>query len=370
VRRYLPDLRLADESVAGRLTARHLVTHVSGFLGDYFADFGGGDDALGRYVASMVELPQLTPLGEVWSYNNAAFAIAGRLVEVITGLPYELALRELVLDPLGLARATCLPAEVMTERYATGHMVDDERTSLARPWALPRSINAVGGLIASAPDLLRYARFHLGVGSASDDARVLAPETVAAMQAAQAPAGNQADAVGLSWMLNDIGGTRLVGHGGLTNGQAARLAFAPGRDFAVAVLTNAHRGASLHGEIVAWALRRCLGVDPPPPPTIDMPAEQLAAYAGRYTAVLDDAELWLEDGVLVMRLIPAGGFPYPDSPPPPALPPTRLAFTAEDRVIALDPPLSGSRSEFLRDGEGRIVWFRTGGRIHRRLGDV
>ena len=68
---------------------RHLLTHTGGWIGDYFDDFGSGDDALARMCESMSTLPQLTPLGEVWSYNNAGFYLAGRVIEVIAGMPYE-----------------------------------------------------------------------------------------------------------------------------------------------------------------------------------------------------------------------------------------------------------------------------------------
>ena len=79
VRTYLPDFRLADDNVAARVTIRHLLTHTGGWEGDYFDDFGLGDDALARMVGRLEELPQLTPLGEVWAYNNAGFYVAGRV---------------------------------------------------------------------------------------------------------------------------------------------------------------------------------------------------------------------------------------------------------------------------------------------------
>src|SRR6188472_1819178 len=102
VRRYVPDFRLDDEDTASRVTVRQLFTHTGGWLGDYFDDFGAGDDALARVVEGISRLPQLTPLGAQWAYNNSAFYVAGRIVEVTTGQPYEKALRELVLQPLGL----------------------------------------------------------------------------------------------------------------------------------------------------------------------------------------------------------------------------------------------------------------------------
>src|SRR5437762_2265168 len=64
VRTYLPDLRLADERVAAAVTLRHLLTHRAGWVGDEFqeSDFGQGDDALARAIATFGNRPQILPL--------------------------------------------------------------------------------------------------------------------------------------------------------------------------------------------------------------------------------------------------------------------------------------------------------------------
>ena len=63
VRRYLPDFRVADEAASATVTLRQCLNHSAGWVGDDERDFGRGDDALARYIASMRELPQLTPPG-------------------------------------------------------------------------------------------------------------------------------------------------------------------------------------------------------------------------------------------------------------------------------------------------------------------
>ena len=109
VRRYLPKLALADESVAAAVTMRHLLTHTAGWVGDYFADHGAGDDALARMVDDLQRLPQLTPLGKVWSYNNAGFYLAGRVIEVVTGEPYERVVQSLLSSRSGWTTASSRP---------------------------------------------------------------------------------------------------------------------------------------------------------------------------------------------------------------------------------------------------------------------
>ena len=116
VRRYIPAFRLRDAAAQERATVRHLVTHTGGWLGDCFADFGNGDDALERYVAAMAELEQITPLGEIWHYSNSSFALLGRLIEVVTGKTYEAATRELLFVPLGMTRSCFSAGEAITHR--------------------------------------------------------------------------------------------------------------------------------------------------------------------------------------------------------------------------------------------------------------
>ena len=62
-RRYLPDLKLADEAAAAGVTVRQLLNHSAGWMGDDYGDFGRGEDAIARYLASEKQLPQLTPPG-------------------------------------------------------------------------------------------------------------------------------------------------------------------------------------------------------------------------------------------------------------------------------------------------------------------
>lgn len=102
VRHYLPAFQLQDEATAAAVTIRQLFTHTAGWVGDYFEDTGSGEDGLASYVANMATLPQQAPLGALWSYNNAAFSLAGRVIEVVTGQPYERTMQELLFDPLGM----------------------------------------------------------------------------------------------------------------------------------------------------------------------------------------------------------------------------------------------------------------------------
>ena len=94
----------------------------------------------------MKQLPQLTPPGQVFAYNNAAVVVAGRLLESLTGKPYETALQELVLDPLGLKGSGFFTDQLIGENISASHDVENDRAVvMTGAWAFPRSIDAPAG---------------------------------------------------------------------------------------------------------------------------------------------------------------------------------------------------------------------------------
>ncbi|MBV9545067.1 MAG: beta-lactamase family protein [Chloroflexi bacterium] len=366
VRSVLPDFSLQDQAAAATLTPRHLLTHTGGFVGDDFTDTGTGDDALARYVANMATLPQLAPLGELFSYCNSGFAVAGRMIEVRTGTTYERAAQTALLDPLEMTHSFLEPADVMTHRFAVGHFSpfsDTEEVGVLRPWRLARATAPVGGLASTVTDMLRYARLHLGL--LGDD--ILDPPSREMMQSVWAPAGNFAEAVGGAWMLRGPAERRVVSHGGSTLGQQAALHLVPSRGVAAVVLTNGSRGALVAERIVHWALEHYAGISEPDPTTHPLGSAELDQYVGRYEQPLTSIDLRAsQEGGLIIQATPKGGFPTRDSPPPPTPPPARFAFWTEDRILGLDPPYRGARAEFLRGPDGSLKWLRIGGRLSAR----
>lgn len=368
IRAYLPDLRLASEETARKVTLRHLFTHTGGWVGDYFDDLGSGDDALSKMISKMSELEQLTPLGAVYSYNNSGFYLAGRVLEVCTGKTFESAIKEMVFDPLGLTTSFFFPADVLTHRFVVGHYVVDREPQVARPWAIGRCNHPAGGVVSNVRDLMRYARFHLGDGTAPDGTRLLTPQSMALMQSPLADASGNTDAVGVTWMLADAGGTRVVRHGGGTHGQTTELRLVPAHGFAIIILTNSDDGDQLCDHVAEWTLDHYLGLALPKAVPLDVSEEKLAPYVGRYTSPMAINDLSLQGGQLMLQITLKGGFPTPETPPPPSPPPVRLALYGEDRVVALDFPLKGERGEFLRNPDSSVAWLRFGGRIRKREG--
>jgi CubicO group peptidase (beta-lactamase class C family) len=348
VREYLPGLVLADADATERVTLRHLLSHTGGWYGDYFDDTGWGDDAGAVYVERMRELPQQTPVGELWAYNNSGFALAGRVIEVVTGKCIEDAVKELVFAPLELASTTFWPWEVMTERFVVGHEGLGDELRVARPWPVGRSAHAAGGIVSTTPDLLRYARLHLEP-----------PPALAPMQEPQAPAADEGEWVGLTWYGEERFGT--LRHGGGTNGQLSLLVLVPARSFAVAVLTN-HAPGGLQVINAALDAAGLAAVEPQP-----IGEAPLADYRGVFETAGGRVTLTPLDGARMrVESESFGGFPAKDSPPGPQLPPMEAFFYTPERWIVEDGPVKGTRGHFIRGDDGDVRWLRLGGRLYRR----
>jgi len=362
VRKMLKDLELSDESAAKQVTTRHLLTHSGGWVGDYFNNFGNGDDALAKMVKDIAKLPQITPPGKIWSYNNAGFNIASRLIEVITGKPYEQAAQEILLDPLGLSMSFFYPSDVLiTHRFAVGHYNEGKKIFVARPWAIGRAGNGVGGLVSTVKDLLAYARFHMGNGS-----RIIKRKTLEAMRVPQISMGRRGN-MGITWFISPLDDIARYSHGGATHGQQAIFMFIPQKDFALTILTNSDEGGILNTNVVSLALELYCDIKPSTPKLIKTPVNQLREFTGSYRIGTEAFDLKIKNGDLMYHHIPLGGFPTPDSPPGPAIPPMRIAFYDKDQTIGLDEPLKNTLGDFIRNEEGLVEFFRIGGRAHKKI---
>ncbi len=135
VRRYVPELKLADERTAAQITVLNLLNHTAG-LDWNLIDDGEGDRSLAGLVAKLPQLPLIAPPGVRASYSQAGYNLAGRIIEKVTGLSFEQAMASLLLEPVGLADTVYGLSEVMVRKFAVGHnRGEDGEMHPARPWA-------------------------------------------------------------------------------------------------------------------------------------------------------------------------------------------------------------------------------------------
>jgi CubicO group peptidase (beta-lactamase class C family) len=279
-------------------------------------------------------------------------------------------MRELVLEPVGLADTLYFPNDVMTRRFAVGHRREkDGSIKVLRPWAMARSGNPMGGLSATAPDQVRWARFHLDAGQIHDGTQLFSSELICRMQepTAHSPGSDLGDAVGISWLLSEIGGTKVVAHGGSMNGQYAGFAMVPSHRFAIISLTNAEpNGPLFNRRIRDWALESYLGLVEADPVPVPRTADDLATYAGRYANASALVDVTVDGDHLSLTVAPTPELvaqlgddaDYVE-------PPIALRMLPEtDRYVVTDGSHDRERGFFTRDPHtGRIDGIHLHGRF-------
>lgn len=366
VRTYLPEFRVRDEAASREVTVWHLLTHLGGWEGQVSGP-DRGSETLKNFVGSITDLMQVAPPGKAWSYNNAGFSIAGRVIEVVTGNSIDRAMRDLVFQPVGLEHAGTTPGEFIVQRFAAGHVNRDGKTTLQRPFNHPPGVTA-GGVGLCMTDLLAYARFHMGDGAGAKGDRVLNRVSLDQMQTSQMRKQGTDDDIGLAWHIRRAGPIRTFAHGGTLGGHILLLEIVPERNFAIAIMTNANTGWRLIQEVERAALKSYLDATYGPNQAIahrglveTLPSVQPLAegpdpepYLGSYARPSNTYLVRADGGKLFVEDRPKAGGNSRQFP---------VAFYGPDRVVVTDGPNRGQSMEFVRGDDGHVNWIRVVGRV-------
>jgi CubicO group peptidase (beta-lactamase class C family) len=363
---YLPDLQVPDMTALPKMKVRHLVSHQTGIFGDYFEDFGWGDEALARSVAQIHTLPQMYQPEELWSYTNINFNIAGLIIEKLTGQTFETAMRERVFDPLAMKRSFYFPWDVFAYPHGVGHTPvtpGADEVEVARFFWLNRALGAAGAIHSTVHDVLAFDRFHL-TGETPTGKPVLSEAARMAMREPQIQAANFCEHWGLGWWIYHVDGAKIIGHGGGTNGFITRNTVIPERNMAWAIFTNSLRGGAAIRPIERWMLQNFAGLTETDPAVIELPQDQLARFAGTYsnrnaqiTVSAQNGGLRLQSRSLTIQ--------NPDAEPV-VYPPVDYQPVGAKEFMATKGDHEGNRLDFIENPDGSIRFIRTGGRVFNR----
>ncbi len=249
VGRHLPELPAAFRS----LTVSQLLSHTAG-LGDYLSE--GSPEALAkaRSATDLLPIVLATPPAGIgtWDYSNSGYALAGAIVERLTGQTLPAHLASEVFARAGMQRIGFAPAEADALPTQVGA---DARPFHPRAGLLPAG--PAGGHYASADDLARF-------GDALLAGRLVTMTTLAQMSSIvveHQPARD--DGVrrgwGLGFSVTGAGASRTFGHAGGVPGGGAALRLLPARGRVAIALASQDSvpAAPLSGTLLQADLARC-----------------------------------------------------------------------------------------------------------------
>jgi CubicO group peptidase (beta-lactamase class C family) len=202
-----------------RITVRNLLSHTSGLpfksqMEQPTLDLLRLRDAVLSYAMTPLEFEP----GTEHRYSNAGINTAGRIIEVVSGIPYEDFLDQRLFQPLGMPDTTFWPNDEQLTRLAKGYKPNKDKTDLEETTISQlryplndrsRQPMPAGGLFSTAADVARFCRMILN-GGTLDGKRYLTEAAVKEMTSRQTPTTLK-QSYGLGW---GTGGGDTFGHGG------------------------------------------------------------------------------------------------------------------------------------------------------------
>ena len=161
--KYVPELRglVYPTSDSPRITVRHLLSHAEGFPEDNpWGDrqLADTDEQLSRMLRGGI--PFSNAPGVAYEYSNYGFAILGRIVSNVSGVPYAEYVERNVLRPLGMRSTALEPSRVPQGKLALGYRWEDDQWK-PEPILPHGAFGSMGGMLTTVPDLARYVAMYL-----------------------------------------------------------------------------------------------------------------------------------------------------------------------------------------------------------------
>jgi len=245
----------ASDGWRASVTVRQVLAHTAGLSYNWFRGFGAGERAPTMRQVLQGQAPANTPPvrasllpGSRFRYSGSHYAVVQQLVTDVTGGRFEDVMRELVLDPVGMADSSfdqAFPAE-HPHQVAVGHHTDG--TPVRGRWrTIPEMAGA--GLWTTPADLVRLEREI--TRAAAGGSTLLGGEMARQMLTRQVAGG-----YGLGTEVDESAGRLRFGHTGGNVGYNCFSFAWTGTGAAVAVMTNMDNAHEILGSILAAAERR------------------------------------------------------------------------------------------------------------------
>jgi CubicO group peptidase (beta-lactamase class C family) len=253
VNTYLKDFKI-PATFPQPITMNNLLSHTPGFE-EKFTGMGAKKPKdllpLGRFLATHMPA-RVRPPGEVTSYSNYGTALAGYIVQIVSGIPFEAYIEQNIFKPLGMEHSTFrepLPAALEPD-MSVGYTFEDGLFK-AEKFELINGMFPAGSLSTCATDMARFMIAHLQNGRYGE-ARILKEETAKFMHSRLFSNDPRLAGNAHGFWESDFNDLHLIGHGGDTIWFHSELALIPDKDLGLFVSYNSPNGASREELIEAF----------------------------------------------------------------------------------------------------------------------
>lgn len=270
------------EAFGKPITLTHVLTHTPGFeeqIKDLFT-LDQESPNLGEYLKTHIP-NRIFPPGTTPAYSNYATALAGYIVERVSGKPFNDYCDENIFKPLGMNHSTFrqpLPENLAPNMSSGYRLASDEAKGFENINAFP-----AGSMSSTAIDMSKFMLAHLQGGKLGE-AQILKPETVKLMHSRLYGMDDAMPAMAHGFYEEPQNGKRIIGHGGDTMWfhSDLHLVLDSGVGFFMSYNSQS-RGHSSPREVIWSAFMDRYFPNPlPNEPTVENAKEEAAAVVGNY----------------------------------------------------------------------------------------
>jgi len=226
---YLKDFQIPD-SFDEPITLKHLFSHTPGFedvIGGMAARTPEDLTSLSDFIRE--KMPErIFPPGKYTAYSNYGTALAGYIVELVSGIPFENYIEEFIYLPLGMEKSTFqqpLPVH-LADSMSNGYSYTDG-TFKAEEFELINGMSPAGSMSSTAGDMAKFMIAHLQDGLYDEKNRILAQETAQLMHTLLFSHDPRVPGNAYGFWEQKLNNLRIIGHAGDTLAFHSFLALIP-----------------------------------------------------------------------------------------------------------------------------------------------
>lgn len=236
ITKFLPDY----PTYGKRITIRHLLTHTSGIKGytelPDFREWSVQKKPRELFVPVFAGKPLDFDPGAALVYNNSGYFLLGLIIEKVAAMPYADFVEKNLFAPVGMKGSYYCSERVVHRNHAHGYDTADGqlilKAYLDHTWPY-----AAGSLCSTAGDLATWLNALHNVQGVHG-ARVLSPASYRAMTTPAVLNDGAKTRYGFGVGIADVGGRRVIAHGGGINGFLSETEYYPESELAIVVLQN------------------------------------------------------------------------------------------------------------------------------------
>src|SRR5688572_5970588 len=322
---HLPGFRMYDPWVTREITVRDLLVHRSG-LGRGQGDLmfvPSTEISRSDLVRRIRFLKPATSFRSAFAYDNVLYAVAGQIVEAVSGKSWEDFVEERILAPAGMPGAVTNDVDRLSRAnraYPHGRVgelrgVGKQQVFDEKKVALGANVGPAGAIASGANDLARWLQVQLSGGqtpgsekrlfssaSGQEMRKPVVPVPVTPLPPPLADATPQFRGYALGWSVQDYRGHRIVQHGGGTQGFRAVVVLIPEKDVGFAIAINSEDNELVPG-LQYELLDHYLGL-----PKHDWPKAFREFFAARNAAALEAQRTALAERPKTTPSLPLSGY--------------------------------------------------------------